>query len=64
MKLVQAGVLPVEAAWEDMGYSAVRRRKLKAMRDAERAADPTLEIARSLAAQQAAGEPVPADVGG
>ncbi|WP_329013193.1 phage portal protein [Micromonospora rifamycinica] len=64
VKLVQAGVLPVEAAWEDMGYSAVRRRKLKAMRDAERAADPTLEIARSLAAQQAAGEPVPADVGG
>ncbi|MEV4767789.1 phage portal protein [Micromonospora humida] len=64
VKLVQAGILPVEAAWEDMGYSPARRAKLKALRDAERAADPILEIARNLPTQQAAGEPVPADVGG
>ncbi|MFI2664870.1 phage portal protein [Micromonospora carbonacea] len=63
VKLVQAGILPVEAAWEDMGYSAVRRGKLAAMRAAERSADPILEIARGLPAQQASGEPVPADVG-
>jgi len=53
VKLVGAGILPVEAAWEDMGYSAPRRTKLKALRDAERAADPVLEIARALPVQQA-----------
>lgn len=56
VKLVQAGVLPVEAAWEDMGYSATRRTKLKALRDAERSADPVLEIARNLPVQPAAGQ--------
>jgi hypothetical protein len=60
VKLVGAGILPVEAAWEDMGYSAARRTKLKALRDAERAADPVLEIARNLPAQQPAGVPVAA----
>ena len=63
VKLVGAGILPVEAAWEDMGYSAARRTKLKALRDAERAADPVLEIARNLPAQQAAGVPVGAGDG-
>ena len=48
VKLVQAGILPVEAAWEDMGYSAVRRKKLAALRDAERANDPALQIASAL----------------
>jgi hypothetical protein len=48
VKLVQAGILPVEAAWEDMGYSAVRRKKLRTLRDAERAADPALQIAGAL----------------
>jgi hypothetical protein len=40
VKLVQAGILPVEAAWLDLGYSASRRKTLKAMRDTERAVDP------------------------
>ncbi|WP_346536957.1 phage portal protein [Micromonospora sp. DPT] len=52
VKLVQAGILPVEAAWEDMGYSVVRRNKLRALRDAERAADPVLEIARGIGGGQ------------
>jgi len=67
VKLVGAGILPVEAAWEDMGYSAARRTKLKALRDAERLADPVLEIARALPTQQAgavpAEEPVDAVTG-
>ncbi|AXH89417.1 phage portal protein [Micromonospora aurantiaca] len=61
VKLVTAGILPVEAAWEDMGYSAVRRAKLKALRDAERLQDPVLEIARSLPMQPAALPVEPAD---
>ena len=61
VKLVGAGILPVEAAWEDMGYSAARRTKLKGLRDAERAADPVLEIARSLPVQPAAPPLDPAD---
>lgn len=54
VKLVQAGVLPVEAAWEDLGYSTTRRQNLRDLRDRERA-DPTLErIARDLTANAAA----------
>ncbi|MFY1588983.1 phage portal protein [Micromonospora sp. WMMD734] len=64
VKLVQAGVLPVEAAWEDMGYSAVRRRKLKALRDAERAADPMAGIARELVGTVPPPVPADANVGG
>ena len=49
VKLVTAGVLPVEAAWEELGYRAGRRETLRAMR-AREASDPTLErIARELA---------------
>lgn len=61
VKLVQAGILPVEAAWEDMGYSTVRRDKLRALRDAERAADPVQGIARQLAEGRLT-EPEPAGV--
>ena len=35
VKLVQSGVLPVEAAWEDLGYSAARRARLADLRRAE-----------------------------
>lgn len=59
LKLVQGGILPVEAAWEDLGYSAVRRRKLREMRQAEVALDPVREIAGRLAAPP----PVEADPG-
>jgi hypothetical protein len=45
VKLVQAGVLPIEAAWEELGYSATRRRQLAALRTAERAADPVTLLA-------------------
>ena len=40
VKLVQAKILPIEAAWEDLGYSATRREQLRRMREAELAADP------------------------
>ena len=64
VKLVQAGILPVEAAWEDMGYSTVRRTKLRALRDAEQARDPLNDIARGLAGgnpPEPPADPVPAD---
>jgi hypothetical protein len=48
VKLVQAGILPVEAGWEDLGYSAARRKKLRDMRDAELARDPVREIVNGL----------------
>ena len=63
VKLVGAGILPVEAAWEDMGYSPARRAKLKALRDAERSADPVLEIARGLGGPVPSPEPADAVAG-
>jgi hypothetical protein len=54
VKLVQAGILPVEAAWEDLGYSAARRTRLRDLRAAE-AADPVLErVARQLTGDEVA----------
>jgi hypothetical protein len=61
VKLVQAGILPVEAAWEDLGYSAIRRLKLAEMRDAELARDPVREIAAGLVPPETANEPAAAD---
>lgn len=61
VKLVQAGILPVEAGWEDMGYSVARRNKLRAMRDAELARDPVRAIAANLAGSD---DPVPDPVDG
>jgi hypothetical protein len=49
VKLKQAGILPVEATWVELGYSAARRAKLKEMLDAERAQNPLADIARGLA---------------
>ena len=59
VKLVQAGILPVEAAWEDLGYSATRRAKLKALREAQ-LADPLTEGLMNAAAG-AARPAVPAE---
>jgi len=53
VKLVQAGILPVEAAWVDLGYPAGRRAKLREMRAAELEIDPFGAVAR----QQASAEP-------
>lgn len=63
VKLHAAGLLPVEAAWEDLGYSATRREQLKRMRDAELAADPLKAAADAFAFPPAATDPanVPAD---
>jgi hypothetical protein len=48
VKGVQAGILPIEAAWEDLGYSATRREQLRRMRDAELAADPLTAAAAAF----------------
>lgn len=48
VKLVQAGILPIEAAWEDLGYSAARRMKLAQMREADLARNPINDIAQAL----------------
>jgi len=53
-KLVQSQILPVEASWEELGYSATKIERLKAMREREQS-DPTLErVARDLAGAQVA----------
>ena len=39
VKLHGAGILPTEAAWEDLGYSPERRKKLREQRSSE-ASDP------------------------
>jgi hypothetical protein len=51
VKLVQANVLPVEAGWEDMGYSAARRERLRAMREAEQSDPIAAGLLRGLDAQ-------------
>lgn len=58
-KLVSSNILPREAAWEDLGYSASRQARLKTMFEAEQS-DPMLQqILRDSAAQPPA---VPAPV--
>ncbi|MDT8915749.1 phage portal protein [Amycolatopsis sp. PS_44_ISF1] len=42
VKLVQANILPVEAAWEEMGYSQTRITELKRMREQQLAATDVL----------------------
>ena len=59
VKLVQAGILPVEASWVDLGYSAARRAKLREMREAEQQSDPLLEAVRRGGIGQPPPEPAP-----
>lgn len=40
VKLTQANILPTEAAWEELGYSATRRKNLRRMLDEQLANDP------------------------
>ncbi|MGW1059342.1 phage portal protein [Micromonospora rubida] len=49
VKLVQQKIIPREAAWVDLGYSAARRKKLAELFAAEEARDPMAEIARGMA---------------
>ena len=48
LKLVQGGIIPREAAWVDLGYSAARRAKLREMFEAQDARDPVNRIAARL----------------
>ncbi len=50
VKLVQANILPVEAAWEEMGYSQTRIVELRKMRD-KQLADTDI-LARQIAAMR------------
>ena len=52
VKKVTAGILPIEAAWEDLGYSQTRIDQLKAMRDKQLAE--TDVLARQMAAYRQA----------
>ncbi|MET0426267.1 MAG: phage portal protein [Actinoplanes sp.] len=61
VKLVGAGILPIEAAWEDLGYSVARRDKLRAMREAQLASDPVRQIADNLKPQDDLGADPGAD---
>lgn len=57
VKLVQAGVIPREAAWEDLGYGPARRQKLREQFAAQAAEDPVQAIARGLDAGRSADAP-------
>ncbi len=70
VKLVQADVIPREAAWEDLGYGPARRAKLREQYARQAEADPVADIARGLAAgrqlpdaAEVPAGPGPADVG-
>lgn len=53
-KLVQSGILPVEGAWEELGYGPEKIKRLRQFRQAERS-DPVLEqVARDLRSTDAA----------
>lgn len=41
-------LLPIEAAWEELGYSATRREQLRRMRDAQAEADPLTRAAAAF----------------
>lgn len=56
VKLVQANVIPREAAWEDLGYGPARRQKLREQFAAQAAEDPVASIARGLSGERAAAE--------
>ncbi len=63
VKLYGAGILPVEAAWEELGYSATRRLQLARMRAEELAADPLAAAAATFRGGRAGLDPSAADPG-
>jgi hypothetical protein len=67
VKLVGQDIIPREAAWVDLGYSAARRAKLAEMFAAQEARNPVNQIASRLnpplAADPAGNETEPADAG-
>lgn len=60
VKLVQGKILPREAAWIDLGYSAARRKKIAEMFANEAQDNPLEQIARGFAGAPAS-EPAPED---
>lgn len=61
VKLVQANILPVEAAWEELGYSATRRALLRRQLAEQQARDP-LKVAADAFTMPPPGPTDPADV--
>lgn len=59
-KLHASGILPLEAAWEDLGYSAERRRRLRGMSSS----DPAARYEAILQNMGARRQPVPAGAEG
>ncbi len=57
VKLVQAGILPIEAAWEELGYSATKRAVLARQRAEQLAADPLKAAADAFTFSPAATDP-------
>jgi hypothetical protein len=60
VKLVAAGIIPAEAAWVDLGYSATRRTELRRMAEEARADPLTAQLAANA---QASATPAPATNG-
>lgn len=58
-KLVGQNIIPVEAAWEDLGYSPARRAKLREMRERDQALDPLGALSRRAGQGQPAADPAP-----
>lgn len=61
-KLVAQGLLPIEAAWEELGYSATRRAHLRRLRAAEREDDPLARAAEAFRIAPPAPDAPPAPV--
>lgn len=54
VKIFQAGILPLEAAWEELGYSATRRKQLMRMMMRQQQSDPLTRAAAAFAGAESA----------
>lgn len=63
VKLHSTGILPLEATWEEMGYSAERRRRLRSMTSSDPAARYLENLHRLENRQDGNAQPAPAGVG-
>jgi hypothetical protein len=64
VKLVQAGILPVEAAWEELGYTTERIRRLKEMAENDQLSQLVRSVGADRNARTQPGVPAVPDGGG